>query len=375
MLSNITLQLLALCISIACCFGPGHKTNDGVIDKAILEEMGRYGIPSISACIIKGNSIVWKGSYGHADRERTIPATSETVYLIASTSKQVTSVAVMQLYERGLIEIDKDINNYLPFKVRNPNFPDRAITPRMLLAHRSGLAWPEGEDPSFYRIYPQDTAPALGKWLENYITPSGSNFHSAIWKKTKPGEAQLYSNIGAALLGYLVESVSGKDFDAFCKENIFTPLNMNNTSWRISDLETEKVAMPYYEDLSPIGHYSVPFYPSTTLRSSVDDFSHFVVAMMNGGIYKGKRILKDSTVNEILRIQYANSWLGLLWWKYSGGWYGGEGGFLGASSFMAFKKKDDIGILILSNRTELGSFYPPEGKVFTLVRDKAEQIP
>ena len=65
----------------------------------------------------------------------------------------------------------------------------------------------------------------------------------------------------------------------------------------------------------------------------------------------------------------------MLWWKYSGGWYGGEGGFLGASSFMAFKKMDDIGILILSNRTELGSFYPPEGKVFTLVRDKAEQIP
>jgi CubicO group peptidase (beta-lactamase class C family) len=336
--------------------------------------MERHRIPSISACIIKGNSIVWKGSYGHADRERGIPATSETIYMLASTSKQVTSVAVMQLHEKGLIDIDKDINSYLPFKVRNPNFPDLAITPRILLAHRSGLAWPEDEDPSFYRIYPKDTAPVLGKWLENYITPAGNNFHSKIWKKTRSGETELYSNIGAALLGYLVESVSSKDFNAFCKENIFTPLNMNNASFRISDLETEKVAMPYYEDLSPCGHYGVPFYPSTTLRSSVDDFSHFVIAMMNGGIYKGKRILKDSTVNEILRIQYANSWCGLLWWKYSGGWYGGQGGFLGASSFMAFKKKDNIGILILSNRTEFDSFYPPEGKIFTLVRDKTKQI-
>jgi CubicO group peptidase (beta-lactamase class C family) len=212
----------------------------------------------------------------------------------------------------------------------------------------------------------------LGKWLKNYIIPGGSQYNPKIWKDTKPGEVELYSNIGAALLGFLVESVSGKDFNTYCIENIFLPLDMPNTSFRIFGLDKEKMAMPYYENLTPCGNYSVPFYPSTTIKSSIAEFSHFLIAMMNGGVYKGKRVLKERTVKEILKVQYANSWSGLLWWKYRGDWYGGQGGFLGSSTTMAFKKDKSIGILIFSNRTEFNSFYPPDGQIFTLIKNKAE---
>ena len=90
----------------------------------------------------------------------------------------------------------------------------------MLLTHRSGLAWPNDEDPDFYEIYPNDSAPPLFPWIKEYIVPGGSEYISRIWKLTLPGAFELYSNIGAALLGHIVEAVSGEDFNEYCKSHI-----------------------------------------------------------------------------------------------------------------------------------------------------------
>jgi CubicO group peptidase (beta-lactamase class C family) len=348
--------------------------DDKEIDKTIAAEMSRFDIPSIVTCIIKKDTIVWEKTFGYANIENKTPATLETIYLLASVSKLVTSVAVLQLYERKVLDIDEDINNYLPFRVRNPKYPDKIITPRILLTHRSGLAWPHDEDPNFYTIYHNDSAPNLGEWLKNYIIPNGENYNPKIWKDTEPGKVELYSNIGTALLGYLVEVLSRIDVNTYCENNIFKPLDMLNTSFRISNLKKEITAIPYYENLRPSGHYSVPFYPSTTIKSSISDFSHFIIAMMNGGAYKNKRILKEKTVNEILRVQYPNSWLGLMWWKYKGDWFGGQGGFIGSSSLAIFQKANRVAILIFSNRTEFESFYPPDGSIYKLIHKKAMQF-
>jgi CubicO group peptidase (beta-lactamase class C family) len=168
--------------------------------------------------------------------------------------------------------------------------------------------------------------------------------------------------------------VSKTDFNTYCENNIFKPLDMPNTSFRINKLKKELIAIPYYENLTPSGHYSVPFYPSTTIKSPLHEFSHFLIAMMNSGVYKNKRILKEKTVNEILRVQYPNSWLGLMWWKYKGDWFGGEGGFRGSSSLAIFQRTKKVAILIFSNRTELKSFYPPDGKIYKLMHKKAMQF-
>jgi CubicO group peptidase (beta-lactamase class C family) len=211
--------------------------DDKEIDKTIAAEMSRFDIPSIVTCIIKKDTIVWEKTFGYANIENKTPATLETIYLLASVSKLVTSVAVLQLYERKVLDIDEDINNYLPFRVRNPKYPDKIITPRILLTHRSGLAWPHDEDPNFYTIYHNDSAPNLGEWLKNYIIPNGENYNPKIWKDTEPGKVELYSNIGTALLGYLVEVLSRIDVNTYCENNIFKPLDMLNTSFRISNLK------------------------------------------------------------------------------------------------------------------------------------------
>lgn len=372
----ILIYLILTCFNFAQNQNNQQSLDDKKIDKAIKDEMSRYNIPSIATCIIKEDSIVWGKAYGFANIEEKTPASLNTIYPIASVSKLVTSVAVLQLYERKVIDLDTDINNYLPFHVRNPKYPDKVITPRILLLHRSGLAWPINgvEDPDFYNIYPDDSAPDLGEWLINFIIPGGNNYNPKIWKNTEPDEALLYSNIGAALLGYLVEVVSKTDFNTYCENNIFKPLDMPNTSFRINNLEKGLTALPYYVNFKPVGHYSVPYYPSTTARSSITEFSHFFIAMMNGGIYKNERILLEKTVDEMLRVPNPNSWMGFMWWKWKGDWFGANGGFVGASSLAIFQKKHKVAILIFSNRSEFGSFYPPDGRIYKLFHKKARQF-
>ena len=109
------------------------------IDVEIQKVMAENDLPSVSACVIKDNTITWKQSYGYCDKENQVEATDETIYHVASISKLAIATAIMQLEEQGLINIDNDINNYIPVSIRNPRFPDTPITIRMLLTHTSGI--------------------------------------------------------------------------------------------------------------------------------------------------------------------------------------------------------------------------------------------
>jgi CubicO group peptidase (beta-lactamase class C family) len=205
-------------------------------DGEIRKETSNYQIPSLSACIIKNNEIVWAKYYGNSAVSNSLPDSS-SIYPVASVSKTILVTAVMQFYERGLIDLDADINNYLPIEVRNPHYFGRIITARMLLTHTSGLAWPvdDYEVPGFYDYHPFDSAPPLNEWIPEYVLPGGSHYVNSVWKNTIPGDRELYSNIGTAILGYLVEVLSGKDFNTYCEQNIFAPLEMNNTSYAYTD--------------------------------------------------------------------------------------------------------------------------------------------
>jgi hypothetical protein len=103
----------------------------------------------------------------------------------------------------------------------------------------------------------------------------------------------------------------------------------------------------------------------------VPEFARFLIAIMNGGQFRGARILSKDSVEEILRMQNPGSMSGLLWWKYEGGWYGGQGGFRGSSTFAGFQKTRKTGIVIFSNRSESNEFYPPAGRIHKLVVEQA----
>ena len=125
-MNRLNLWIVTLCgiLCIACCdlFLPAEETEINV-DEEILAEMEAMDIPSVTACIIQGDSIVWRAAYGLADVQADIPATTNTIYTLMSVSKLIIATAVMQLWEQDLIDLDADVGDYLPFPVRNPNFP------------------------------------------------------------------------------------------------------------------------------------------------------------------------------------------------------------------------------------------------------------
>jgi len=348
------------------------------LDDAILKEMQARRIPSVAACIIKNTDIVWMRSYGLADKENSIPATDQTIYLLASISKTVIATAVMQIAEKGLIDIDQDIGLYLPFPVKNPDHPQSIVTPRMLLTHSSGLAGPKTDDElqGFYDWFSPDAAPPLGQTLMDYLLPGGSSYVSAVWKESAPGQMELYSNLGVTLLAYMVEFISGEEFSSYCRNHIFLPLGMPGTSYKIADLNSENLAVWYLENTQPIYHYTRRDYPAGQVKSSVSEWAHFLAAWMNGGAYKETRILNSTTVAEALRLHNPASGLCLLWNLKIGGWYGHSGGVNGASTYMEFHKQDKVGLIILSNmyHESENPIYSPAGRIYALIRQFANQF-
>ncbi len=325
-------------------------------------------IPSLAACVVKDDSVVWQRHYGYADLSSQRVADKNTIYGLASVSKLIVVTATMQLHEQRIIDLNADVNDYLPFSVRNPKFPQEKITPYHLLTHTSGLNWPESDAqvPGYYNQYPLDSAPPLSEWMPEFISPGGAHYVLAVWMNSRPGEREWYSNIGVSLLAYIVEVVSQMDFNEYCKQHIFEPLEMFNTSYNYADLDMDNLATLYDQPQHSIKFYRYAGYPSGNLKSTLEDFSHFIIAYMNGGQYKGRRILKESSINEILQVRNPASGLCLIWNLTVGGWYGHAGGMTGVAAYAEFQREHNVGLIIVSNYRPPTVY--PGNKTHALVR-------
>ncbi len=340
-------------------FMNGVKMEERESFDSIIEKVMKFGkIPAMNAAIIKNGKVVWAKGYGYYDIENGKRADVDTIYLVASISKTVTATAIMQLYERGLLNIDDDVNKYLPFPLRNPKYPDKPITIRMLLSHHSSLSV---DPPGFYAYIPGDfDVPGYPyPWLENYLVPGKINYKPQVWSDYMPGEKLQYANVGYSILGYVVERVSGMSFEEYCQKNIFSPLNMKNTSFRLANINISRLAVPYVlqnNELYPLLQYGIIDYPAGGLRTNLIDLSHFLIAHMDDGMYNGIKILNKSSVEEMHRIQYPgtsdyNFDYGLGWQIWKNGMYVGHtGGLYGVATKMVYRKEDNTGIIYFLNR-------------------------
>src|SRR6185436_1761466 len=142
------------------------------------------------------------------------------------------------------------------------------------------------------------TADPLGVFLKNYLVPGGSLYNaSKSYMDFAPGTQFAYSNIGYALLGYLVERISGMPFDEYCDQKIFQPLCMNNTSWYFSGVDVNIVAQPYKRSLQdrPYDLYESQDFPCRQLKTNTVDLSKFLLMHMNFGKLGGVRIIDSAT--------------------------------------------------------------------------------
>jgi len=326
------------------------SSNDFLFNLKIRLLMRIGHFPSISVCIIKNNSVVWYEGYGRA-KLLTKP-TIDTVYPIGSISKTFVGTAMMQLYEKGLFDLDDNINDYLDFEVKNPKYPDVNITFRMLLAHQSSLAAGGTRDNlglliDFLRFKEDYPYPLVKRMLH----PEGDLYSSTVWGNFSPGSNFWYSNLNFMLLEHLTEVLSKQSFTSYCKENIFDPLNMSNTSFFFNDFDKSQLADSYVNARN--FYFRIPFidcpYGVGGIKCSIEDLSHYAIAHMHGGVYGGVRILNESTVELMHSIQYENGFYGFGWMNgtdFHGHWGHAPGG----TSCMMINASNDYAILCSINR-------------------------
>ena len=344
------------------------KSSDGKIKKIntyINESISDANIAGMAVAIVSGDSIIFTQGYGYSDIQTKEPFTPNTVINIASISKTFVGVALMHLVENGLISLDEDVNTFIPFKVINPHLPESIITPRHLMSHSSGIKDDQKVYlPSYH--YGGDSPIPLGEFLADYLSPNGTHYSKNNFTKSKPGGKFVYSNIGAGLAGYIVERVSGKPLNIFTREIIFKPLGMNNTCWFLSEMDLAKHSRLYESKknntlLDNIDLYGLTTYPDGGVRTTVADLSYYLLCIMNKGLYKGTRILKEETVSEMLTPDYIDSYT--KFWGI-GDQIGHGGGDPGVSTGMYYVPKDELGIIYFINTSSNGAFKKKEEKIF-----------
>lgn len=331
--------------------------------------------PSISACIIKDSSVVWYKGYGFSNRLKLKHPSMDTVYLVASVSKTVTATALMQLYEQGKFGLDDNVDDYLGFELKNPSYPEVNITFRMLLAHQSSLAKSPAKE--ILQDMLCNVLPICGfpdypyPWIKECLCPDGSMYDPSYWLDIPPGYEYHYANNGFILLEYLIEQISKQSYEEYCKENIFDPLDMKNSSFHYSDFSRSQLAV-LYANIRGFS-FRIPYYDFATgtggLKTSVEDLSHFLIAHMNNGTYNGVRILNDSSVELMHTLQYMNSEYGLGWLFFEDGCEGHGGLCLGGDSNMLVKMPENVGIIFFINKM-VNVYRPGEMFIYDLIREE-----
>ena len=335
--------LAGICLSVLllqCCYGNSNKYDS--LEKEIDSLFALGDLVGFSSGIIEGDIMVWSKTCGMTDLKQKIPVNINTLFVLASLSKTVTGAALMTLYDDDKFALDDDINLFLPFRVRNPKFPDIPITFRMLLTHTSSLYDNSAYISSLYGCGDQ-THISFENYLKNCYTPEGSKYDSLNFAKYKPGESWKYCNSGYVFIAYLVECISKKSFPVYCSENLFIPMEMNESGWLLREIDSKKIALNYISEAEAkqdpddpsidkeiidgkhgICHYAWPGYSDGCLRTSIPQFANFMIMFMNNGKFKDKQILKPETVQSILTPQGVNGMgtspkykrldMGLTWW-------------------------------------------------------------
>jgi len=332
------------------------------LEKIIESEFVLYNCPGMSYIVVKEDSVIFSGAKGFASIEKNIPFTVDTRMMIASISKTMLPAAIMQLSEKGLISIDNDINKYLPFEVKNPNFPDDTITVKMLLTHHSSITDAAYDNTSFYMFGYNDYPQPLGEFLEDYLVEGGQYYSESTFAEYKTGTKYSYSNICAGLLGYIVEYVSKMDYRDYCRQNIFEPLGMTRTSFYYSETPIEEIATQYGDmNFQNNGNkfLTYPDYPSGHLITTVTDLSKFMRAFIMNGEFNNHQLLTSESVNTILKEHKSGNFKqGLIFVNYDKNEFnvwGHSGGDPGMSTNMEFDLQNKTGYIVFVNRTDV---YP-----------------
>ena len=322
--------------------------DTAAMDKLLSEAVNNGDVIGTSALVFNEGHTVYQGTFGLGDRERNTPVTMDTVWRIYSMTKPVTSVVIMDLQEEGKLKLSDPVSKYIPELANmqvakmgedgKPAFEPQArpMTVEDLLLHRAGLG---------YGIFGPVNPVAAAYEKAGLLTPE-ENLETKMTKLSKlplmfqPGDAWYYS-YSIDVLGRIIEVIENKTLGEVMDERIFDPLGMDETGFGVRPDQRSRFVSNYY--ITEEGSFALaedgqssPYLNSDNkfqsggggLVSTLGDYAKFAQMMLEGGIYKGHRVLDETTVELMMQDHMGQNKPYLLPWlgpkKMSGFGYGGS---------------------------------------------------
>lgn len=336
-----------------------HRKTDlrllnGYIDSIVAVEMNAFNVPGATVVIVQDSQDVFVKGYGLADVEaEKIVDPKSTGFRIASVTKTFTATAIMQLSERGLIDLHAPISQYLP----DDDFTflkDKPFTAHQLLTHTAGIDLTDIGDAA---LEAEDIVP-LEEFVRNHI-PNQVN---------PPGMVHSYSNFGYTILGYLIQEISGLSYEEFIRQNILLPLRMTMSSM------SQPLQEPFKSNLSKSykwdnGQISIPrdytnTVPGGGLIATGDDMSRYLLMHLNGGSFDSTEILSPISHRLLTSQQYGSedTKYGVCYSFFENGWTGRRtidhtGAQLGFLSLFLLIPETGTGLFIAQNNRENGGAF------------------
>ncbi len=334
------------------------------VRQAIRAQMEQRNVPSVAVAVARDGRIIWEEGFGWADREGRIAATPHTSYSLASISKPVTATGLMILRQRGQLDLDRPINDYLgETKIRVRVGESKDLSVRRVANHSAGL-------PLHYQFFYAD---------ESMRTPSREEtirrYGQAI---TAPGERYQYSNLGYGVLDHLITRVSGRDFEEFMRNEVFLPLGMTRSLVAVRPLSEQGLG-PHEAIRYGVDGRSIPFYEfdhpgASAVYASAHDLVRFGMFHLKAHLPDQRQILTDASIEEMQRPTFKAEDV----WSYGVGWRTGThfsghrvvfhtGGMGGVSAILCLMPDDRVAFVVLANANNDLLGRPP---LPSLIRDE-----
>ena len=364
-LFSLVVFLIAPIISPTAAQGIDVLVSEDV-ETYLTQTMENGEIPTIQVGIIEDGELRYARGFG----EQT---SLDNVFPIGSVQKMFVAMAVLQVYEDGLLDLDADVNDYLPFILTHPRYQNISITPRLLLYHRSGLVsemyytfcWDTKGVfyPELKSVYNSEIIKmSLADFCYATLASEGEYYWpNSVWD-FEPDTQYGYSSVGYQVLMYLVELVSGMLFPDFVQANILDPLNMTHTGFNVSALEHH--AAPHIRYNGTNREVSV-WEGNYVIRSNVQDVFKFLLVHMNQGSYGEVQILEPTTVEMMREIGSAyggtlyglsHRGYGMAVHSYEGDVYGHSGSSIGGIMTVFFSPSKQKGLIFMSNLNHVCSY-------------------